>query len=189
MSDVADLIARAREGSETAVGELLATFRTYLLHVANREGTAQIRAKVAASDIVQDACLLAHRRFDTFRGTTEAELRGWMRSVLLNCLSDSRKKFLQTKRRNPTREVSFVSDDHVASIELTPGSSAIAREEAKLVSEALDRLSPEHREVLTLRSFDLLSFAEIGERMNRSQDASQKLWNRALQKLKQQMNP
>lgn len=181
--DVAVLIERARGGSIEALGELIDTVRTYLLLVANQETDLNIQAKIAASDIVQDACLLAHQRFETFRGTTEAELRGWMRRVLLHSISDSRKKFVQSKKRQLSKEVATSDEMPLASPELTPNSAMIAREEADLLRSAMEQLSAEHREVLRLRNWELLPFAEIGKKMNRSDDAAQKLWSRAVREL------
>ena len=180
---IAALIQQARAGSEEAVGELISTVRTYLLLVANQETDLRLKSKVAASDIVQDACLRAHQRFDSFRGTTEAELRAWMRTVLLNSLSDSRRKYVLAKKRQASREIGPTDELGVPSGEMTPKSAAMAREEADLLRLAMDQLSDEHRQVLQLRNWELLPFQTIGEQMSRSEDAAQKLWSRALREL------
>ena len=53
---------------------------------------------------------------------------------------------------------------------------------------ALQGLSDEHRQVLRLRNWDGLSFAEIGGRLNRSEDAARKLWSRAVEKLQAKLD-
>ena len=186
--NVATLIQEARAGSGDALSKLIESVRTYLLLVATKETSPQLRAKVAASDVVQDACLLAHRRFETFRGSTEAELRAWMRTVLLNSLSDSRKKFLSSKRREVAREINSLEQEKlIHSPDLTPKSAALAREERQQLQHAMEQLSDNHRDVLRLRNWELLPFGEIGKQMGRSEDAARKLWSRALQELEKAM--
>ena len=181
------LIEEARAGSEEALGNLIESVRTYLLLVANQETDDQLRAKVAASDVVQDACLRAHQGFGAFRGSTVEELRAWMRQVLLNSLSDLRRKHVQSKKRDAAREVAAEHDKFLHSPELTPKSSALAREEGELLREAMSVLSEDHRLVLQLRNWELLSFIEIGARMGRSDEAVRKLWSRALRELEKEL--
>lgn len=152
-NDITELIHQAREGSDEAVGVLIDTVRTYLLLIANQETDVRLQGKVAASDIVQEACLLAHQHFSTFRGNTEGELRRWMRQVLLNSLSDSRKKFLQSQKRAVSREAGPANQQTVECGELTPASAALAQEEADLLQAAMDRLSSDYRTVLRLRNW------------------------------------
>jgi DNA-directed RNA polymerase specialized sigma24 family protein len=45
-------------------------------------------------------------------------------------------------------------------------------------------LSAEHQEVLQLRNWQKCSFVEIGQHMNRSEEAARKLWARAVFQLK-----
>ena len=56
------------------------------MHVAADELTADLVAKMAPSDLVQETCLQATRDFPNFEGWSEAELRGWLRKILLNNL-------------------------------------------------------------------------------------------------------
>ena len=53
-------------------------------------------------------------------------------------------------------------------------------EEAQRLEAAIESLSPEHREVIVLRKFEELSFAEIGRRMGRTDDACRMLLARAM---------
>jgi RNA polymerase sigma-70 factor (ECF subfamily) len=53
------------------------------------------------------------------------------------------------------------------------------------LADALARLPDEYREVVVLRHLEELSFPEVAERMKRSVDSVQKLWVRALARLRQ----
>src|SRR5262245_12981144 len=78
------LVRAARAGSNAALGELLETFRSYLLLIANREVEANLRPKFAPSDMVQETILVAQLQFDQFRGQSAEEVAGWLRSILLH---------------------------------------------------------------------------------------------------------
>ena len=68
--------------------------------------------------------------------------------------------------------------------ESSPSQRASRREQAVLLADALDQLPPDYREVLILRHLESLTFPEIAERMERSVDSVEKLWVRALPRLR-----
>src|SRR4051794_33646249 len=82
------LLPAARAGSADALGAALEACRLYLLAVADRELHTDLRAKGGASDIVQDTFLEAQRDFDHFHGASAADLRAWLRRLLLNNLAN-----------------------------------------------------------------------------------------------------
>lgn len=185
-------IQQARNGNAAALNELIATWRTYLLYVANSEIQPHLRQKLGASDLVQSACLDIHRRFADFRGETIDEWRVWLRRLLMHDLQDARRRFLDADKRDISRERSLDDRSHptidLPSNDKSPRSELIAREEWESMQFALQRLSDEHREVLRLRNWDQLPFAEIGSLMGRSEDATQKLWTRALNRLQAELD-
>lgn len=69
----------------------------------------------------------------------------------------------------------------------SPSHRAARREQAVLLAEALGKLSEDYREVIILRHLEQLPFAEVAARMHRSEDSVQKLWVRALARLRQSM--
>jgi RNA polymerase sigma-70 factor (ECF subfamily) len=187
-------IADARAGSSEALNRLLETCRDYLLRVANDELDSRLQGKVGASDIVQESLIQAQRDMPVFRGTTEPELLAWLRGILLNDLNDVRRRFFHSAKRDVDREVRLAGDsrqahpaiDPVAS-GATPAAAAIAHEETEALRLAIARLPGDYRNVIDLRNWQLLSFAEIGHRLNRSEDAARKLWARAIERLEQEL--
>ena len=93
--DTARWLAAARAGSREALGQVLETFRSYLLLVADRELDAELRAKGGASDLVQDTFLEAQRDFDCFHGNSADELRAWLRRLLLNNVANFTRQYRQ----------------------------------------------------------------------------------------------
>ena len=132
--------------------------------------------------------VVAYRKFEQFRGTTEPELAAWLRRIFVRKLADQIKQH-RAQRRDLRREVSLeaalghssqnVEQALVASLG-SPSSQAIHREEAVLLADALARLPSDYREVLIMRHVERLPVDQIAERMGRSEAAVRKLWVRAL---------
>ena len=69
----------------------------------------------------------------------------------------------------------------------TPSQHVARREQAVLLADALGRLPADYREVIVLRHLEALPFAEVAQRMGRSENSAQKLWVRALGSLRNAM--
>jgi RNA polymerase sigma-70 factor (ECF subfamily) len=66
----------------------------------------------------------------------------------------------------------------------SPSHRAFRREQAVLLSGALEQLPAAYREVLILRHLEGLSFPEVARRMSRTVLSVKKLWARALPRLR-----
>ncbi len=184
-------IAAARDGCEEALNRLFLACRPYLLLVANQSLPADLRAKVGGSDLVQETLLQVKRTFHQFRGSSEADLLAWLRGALLNNLQSESRRFRGTLKRELGREVSLNDGlsgaEHkglIDNVSRSPGSEILAAEEAQRLNAALSRLPADYRRVIQLRNWEDLSFPEIGALMGRTDDAARKLWARAIQRLK-----
>jgi RNA polymerase sigma-70 factor (ECF subfamily) len=189
-AELESLIGAARNGSQTALGQLLETCRDYLLLVANREVGRDLHAKVGGSDLVQETFVEAHKCFQQFRGKSGGELLGWLRRILLNKMLETRRAFGETAKRDMSREVSWDNDSSLrAAIESvpdsgkTPSQHASAEERRLALYEALEAIPSDYRQVIALRYWEGLKFEEIGERMGRTKGAVHKLWLRAVDHL------
>ena len=192
LNDFKNLLSMARQGCLETQGRLLQNFRGYLLDLAEANLDSDIRPKVAASDIVQESLLEAHRDFGRFRGRTPPELRGWMKRILLNNLLNHFRAWRETHKRRLSREVEFAgawpgapgpADPHGR----TASDIVSRREEQERLDEALDQLSEDDQQVLRLRHGEGLAFEEIGRRMNRTGDAARMLWYRAFDRLSRKL--
>jgi RNA polymerase sigma-70 factor (ECF subfamily) len=188
-----DLLPRARGGDPQALGQLLELYRCYLRLLVRLQMGRRLRVKVDASDVVQETFLEAHRDFAQFRGTTEAELVGWLRQILAGNLADLARRFQGTQRRDVRLEQQLADELHQSSQALdrglvapqsSPSTRAARREQAVLLADALDRLSEDHRQVLVLRHLEGLSFPDVARRMDRTLDSVKNLWTRALDRLR-----
>jgi RNA polymerase sigma-70 factor (ECF subfamily) len=195
VSRVESLLAKVRAGSQEALGQVLETFRAYLLAVACEELDSELRAKVGPSDLVQETFCEAHRDFAAFRGQTEAELLVWLRRVLLNNIANVARRYLGTEKRCLSREIHadagvFAAVEQSLPSDVSSPSDVAARNERLArVERALGMLSAPHREVIVCRSLERQSFAQIAQKMGRSEKAVQKLWTRAIQELQHLLAP
>jgi RNA polymerase sigma-70 factor (ECF subfamily) len=190
--DAGQWLPAARAGSPEALGQVLEVCRRYLLALAERELNPALRGKGGASDLVQETFLDAQRLFDRFQGDSEAELRAWLRQLLLHNLGDFSRRYQGTGKRDLAREVplqpgSTADGPQVAADSATPSQVLGQAEMAEALRRALERLPEDYRQVLTWRYQEELSFEEIGQRLGRTANAAHKLFARAVQQLRQEL--
>jgi len=157
-----DLLARLREGDDSAFLELVEENTGQMLAVARRF----MRDEDDARDAVQDAFLSAFRALDKFAG--DARLSTWLHRITINaCLMK-----LRTRRRRPEEKIEdmlpgFHEDGRLAN----PGDPwpdgadvLLEKEENRdLVRAAIDRLPEKFRTVLILRDIEDYDTAETAE--------------------------
>jgi RNA polymerase sigma-70 factor (ECF subfamily) len=194
MQDTADsdpgwLLHHAKAGDGPALGQLLERYRAYLLVLARVQIGRRLQGKVDASDIVQEACLGAHRDFAQFRGTTANEFVGWLRQVLASLLANLVRHYQGTQRRDVRLERQLAAELEQSSLALdrglvaaqsSPSQQATRREQSVLLADALARLPGDWRDLLILRHLEGLTFPEVARRMGRTVDSVKKQWPRAL---------
>jgi RNA polymerase sigma-70 factor (ECF subfamily) len=186
------MITAAHKAEPGAVERLLEAYRHYLRFVARACLTSALAGKADASDLVQDTLLKAHQNFGTFRGSSEGELAAWLRHILAQNVALLVRRF-RTAGRALDREQSIdelVSQSSAALAKLvavsgtSPSMSAERRDTGVVLAAALAELSEDQREVIFLRNVEDLSWSEIADRMDRSQDAARMLWARTLKQLR-----
>jgi RNA polymerase sigma-70 factor (ECF subfamily) len=185
----------ARAGSTEALGHALEACRVYLLGIADEELEPDLRAKGGASDIVQQTFLEAQRDFAGFHGASADELRAWLRHLLLNNVTDFTRRYRVAAKRLVGREVGLADDSAsgiagagVPSDTPSPSGHAMAHEQAEALRRALERLPDDYRQVITWRYLEEKSFEEMAGLMQRSENAVRKLWLRAVERLRLEMD-
>lgn len=192
-SDADRLLPAAQAGSKDALAKMLEAYRGYLLLIATQEIDPALRAKGGASDLVQETILEAYQDFARFQGGEE-ELLAWLRQLLRNNLANFARRYRDTGKRQLSAEISLEGGDSSTVLagnliggDSTPSAHAMANEQAQAVEKALQRLPDDYRQVILLRYREELSFEEISQVMGRSANAVEKLWLRAIERLRQEM--
>ncbi len=192
--DPVDLLAKAREGDPAALGTLLDAYRHYLSLLARTQIGRRLQGKADPSDLVQEVCLEAHRHIEEFRGTTTAEFTAWIRVILAGLVANHVRRYLGAQCRDARLEQSLYVElnntsgalDRALAAAVSTPSEQVARKEAGVqLAGALEGLSEDYRQVIILRHLEALPFAQVAERMGKTVDSVEKLWVRALGKLRQ----
>jgi len=191
--DREQLLTCARTGDDDALGRLLELYRAYLTLLARLQIGRRLQGKVDPCDLVQDTFLEATCHFAQFRGVTEPELTAWLPQILATRLAHPVRRYYGTQSRDVRLErvleeelnqSSHALDRGLVAPQSTPSQRASQREQAVLLANALSRLPPDYREVIILRHLQGLTFPEVARQMGRSLDSVEKLWVRALPRLR-----
>jgi RNA polymerase sigma-70 factor (ECF subfamily) len=196
--DILELLERARAGDAEAVGKLLDRYRPYLRVIAQRQLDSDVRARVDASDVVQQTCLEAYRDLAQFRGSQEVELMAWLRQILRHNVSQTLQQHVFTQRRSVDRERSLDAGqtdeaanlgDFLPAEQSSPSCRAMRDENAVWLAQALETLPEDQREAVRLRHLEGWSLAELAARFERSEVAVAGLLKRGLRALRKRLPP
>jgi RNA polymerase sigma-70 factor, ECF subfamily len=111
------------------------------------------RNEADAQDMVQEAYLRALRFFDGFHGT---DARAWLLTIVRNTCYTWLKRSRSLELSGDFDEVLMKESD-----EPDPEASHVLKVQSQLISEAIEKLPLEFREVVILRELEELSYKEI----------------------------
>lgn len=189
MTTILQLAERAAQGDRDAVERLLELHLPAVRAFVRAHMSRQLRAKESFSDIVQSVCreLLTHQ--DRFRHPTEGAFAAWLFTTARRKIQN-RVRDLDRHKRDAAREQPGADGDADLAVVgsayarfSSPSAGAIRREEVERLEAALEQLTPEHREVLTLAHLAGLSRAEIAARIGSTEEAVRAMLYRAMAKL------
>jgi RNA polymerase sigma-70 factor, ECF subfamily len=159
----------------------------------------RLQGRVDPEDVLQETYLEASRQLAGYLRDPVLPFFLWLRQLAGNRLFKLHRHHLGAQRRDAGREVSLCRGalPEASSVALAAQllgrecrpSEALARAELKLrLQEALNRMDPLDREVLTLRHFEQLTSAEVARELGISQAAAGKRYLRALLRLKETLS-
>lgn len=154
-----ELVERAKKGDETAF-EVLVTDNEKRIYNLCRRLTGNPEN---AAELTQEAFLNAWRGLSRFQG--ESSFSTWLYRLASNACIDFLRK--EKRRQNLSMTVSLDDEEEARQVELPDERYAPERELERTevrqaVAAGLERLTPEHRQVLVMREINGLSYAEIG---------------------------
>ena len=167
-------------------------FRPYLQTLARIQLAQGVRARLDASDIVQQTMLQAHQAWDSFRGASDQELTAWLRQILARNLAHALRDH-QRDRRDVRREQSLqdsLAKSSARMIDLlcagdTGPDQRVERAERLLeLADALGRMLPDQRTAIELHYLQELSVHDVASNMDRSVAAVGGLLHRGLKSLR-----
>lgn len=163
----AALVARVQQGDQRAFEMLVVKYRRRIERLIAR----MVRDVDLVEDIAQETFIRAYRALPQFRG--ESAFYTWLYRIAVNT---AKKALMQLKRDPLVSESALASagddDDDASRVENeltdgeTPESVLASRQIARTVNEAIEALSDELRQAITLREIEGLSYEDIAELMN-----------------------
>ena len=161
------LVERAKRGDQKAFEMLVIKYQRRIERLIAR----MVRDVDLVQDIAQETFIRAYRAMPQFRG--DSAFYTWLYRIAVN----TAKKALVDLKRDPlvtesARAGANDDDDETSRVEReltdgeTPESLLASKEIAQAVSAAMDALSDDLRQAITLREIEGLSYEEIAELMN-----------------------
>jgi RNA polymerase sigma-70 factor (ECF subfamily) len=169
-------------------------YRPRLKMVVEMRIDRRIRARVDASDIVQDALADAVRRFAAYQQERKLSPYIWLRFLTLQQLLLAHRKHLGVKARSALVERPLavfracgVESESITEClmgsESSPSVKAQRNESVERLNKAIEQMDELDREILVLRHFEKLEFKEVAEAVGLSLDAVSSRYRRGLKKL------
>jgi RNA polymerase sigma-70 factor, ECF subfamily len=174
----------ARLGDSEALGRLLESYRPYIRLLVRGVRDPRLRARIDESDLIQDALVQAHRFFADFHGASVDEFLAWLRPVVLRAAGHTLRSHRGTGKRDVGREKA--AEDLAALLidsGTSPSAQAIKHEQTARLAAALEQLPEDMQQVLLGRHMDDLPYADLAERLGKSEGALRVLYTRALRRL------
>jgi RNA polymerase sigma-70 factor (ECF subfamily) len=188
------LLAQARQGDSKAIAELLANHREALRRMVGLRLDPVLARRVDASDIVQDVLIEANRRLPEYLDQPRMPFHLWLRHLARDQMIDAHRRHRQAKRRSLDREQSLFAagaDDSAVDLlgqlldpEQTPASAALRQELQARLEQAINRLSPDDREIILMRHHEQLSNQDVARALSLSEAAASMRYLRALRRLR-----
>ena len=190
-----ELLLRGQDGDEDAMRIVLQRHRRLLRKmVANRLDRA-LAARVDASDVVQDVLWKASRRLDEFLANPGVPFQVWLRRLAQDRIIDMHRRHRAAARRSVDRERRLNGPGHgQSSVNLlrelqanapSPLEDAIRQELAHRFAAALEQLSDNDREVISMRHFEQMTNQEVAEALECSHATAGMRYLRALRRLRE----
>jgi RNA polymerase sigma-70 factor (ECF subfamily) len=172
---------RLKAGDLEAWDEFYRRYEPLLRRIARRWLTPSLRRQADSIDVVQSIFRIALAGMPGLFFESEGRLLGW-----LDVVTRHRVSHLARREKGPggATLAPLAPDEGPVLGGVGPEEAAARAEEVHRLKAALDRLPPDEREVVLLRDFEGLAFAEVAERLARpSAEAARKLHDRARARL------
>jgi RNA polymerase sigma-70 factor, ECF subfamily len=162
----APLVERVKQGDVRAFEMLVVKYQRRIERLIGR----MVRDVDLVQDIAQESFIRAYRAIPNFRG--ESAFYTWLYRIAVNT---AKKSLMELKRDPLVTETALASrddEDETSRVENelsdgeTPESLMASKQVAATVNSAIEALSDDLRQAITLREIEGLSYEEIAEIMN-----------------------
>jgi RNA polymerase sigma-70 factor (ECF subfamily) len=160
--------------------------RERLLSVIYLRMGPDLRARMDPEDVLQEVAIEAMNSWHTL--SDPANAAPWLVTLARRKVARILRDQVGVAARDPRREHAIKTDVPLADRRSGPVTAADRKDRLLLLSQALERLSEDYREVVLLTKIEGMSARDVGERMGRSENAVNLLLSRALKRLAQELS-
>jgi RNA polymerase sigma-70 factor (ECF subfamily) len=165
-----ELAERFRSGDRSAFDLIVRKHQKGVWRVVRR----YVKGDADAKDVTQQVFVRAFKGLAAFRGA--ASVRSWLYRIAINCALS----WIRDHRREQPTEI---TEDSLTAMPIAPGRIADDQEGTRLRA-AIGLLPPKQKLVLELRVFDDLSFKEVAELADCSENTAKVNFHYAVKKLR-----
>lgn len=184
-----DLLLEVKEGNSD-FDELFSRHRQWLRRTVEMRFDPALRARIDPSDVVQETQIEAFRRLPDFLARQPMPFHLWLRKMALERLIMARRKHMDASCRAVGHEYplpdgsSVLLGQQLLDTKDSPSQQVGQAELAQRVRIAVGQLPEADREILLMRTFESLSYAEIACVLEIDSPAARKRYGRALIRLR-----
>lgn len=177
------LILLAKQGNESAFRELYENHYDKIYRLAYR----YTKSQQDAEDIMQETFIKAFKGINKFDFDISTNFSAWIYQICVNCSYDYHRK----RKKRKTDHTSSLSDVHwePESQDSSPEKTAITNQAILRMNSALELLSPKQRIIFDLRHRQHKALKDISDRLHCSPSTVKKQLERAIAKLRNQLEP
>ncbi len=191
------LLKSAISGDHESVNRLFRRHQTRLKQMVAVRMNPRLKARLDASDIVQDTLFEAAKLLDKYISPLDAPFYPWLRQIAMQRLLDASRNHLDVEARSIRREQRFAEQndasvaylvDHLATGASSPSRNASREETKRQIHQALETLADIDREVLVMRYLEQMSTVEIAASLRITERAVRKRHRAALDRMLEQLD-
>jgi RNA polymerase sigma-70 factor (ECF subfamily) len=179
LSETLHLLQAVKLGDSHARDDLFTRHAGRLAGFIRVNMSAELRARVAPEDILQETLFEAARKLEAFEPQGPAAFYSWLVEIARYKLAEARRAGRALKRAKQTPLDSGVD----LGVTSTPSRHAERGERAEQLAAALERIDATRAEAVRLRYLEGLSVADAAERMDCSETALKSRVARGLSEL------
>jgi RNA polymerase sigma-70 factor (ECF subfamily) len=165
-----ELAERFRSGDRSAFDMLVRRHQKGVWRVVRR----YVKRDADAADVTQQVFVRAFKGLAAFRGA--ATVRSWLYRIAINCALS----WLRDHRREQPSEI---AEDSLTAMPVAPARIA-SNQDGTLLRAAIAQLPPKQKLVIELRIFDDLSFKEVAELADCTENTAKVNFHYAVKKLR-----
>jgi RNA polymerase sigma-70 factor (ECF subfamily) len=196
--DTDELLRRAEDDDEAAIGALLNRHRERLRHMVGVRIDPRLAARIDPSDVVQEALTEALVKLPSYLRNRPVTFYPWLRQIAWERLVLLHTQHIRAQKRSVLKEGGDVLPlpdgsavklvDRLISNETGPSLRAARKEIRQRLRFAVEELPSHYREVIILRHLEQLTFKEIAGVLGLREAATRSRYRRAVERLHKRLS-